>query len=173
MARKVARKERLSQSNVEDIKQDAIVKFIQTIKRNRSLGLRLKLGEYGPFLATVILRCCQNGSRQFRKSRFVQTDLAAQCMEYDDRRQIDQQLDIRELIANVAEPNRTILRLTLHGLTLEEIAQRLRKSKRTISRRLNASIEQVQRLDEKSSQPNQVKDSIRPANSSRSKPKPK
>lgn len=144
-AQSVIRKHRLQVGDREDIKQEAILLFARCLARDATLGYDIQQGDYGGFLATVILRCCQNGRRQFRNRLALLPRFDPALRGYDDGTRFDRELDVRELMRRLSEPNRSILDLTMDGLSPAEIAHYQKQPKRTISRRLKQAIDRLKR----------------------------
>ena len=133
---KIIRKNQLPRHWKDDIYQEAMIVFAQSLRRRPGLGFDPQRGKYESLLVTVLNRCCQKGLRQFRNT-LVQRNLDPEIQPCIDRVMSAEKLfEYRELMELIPEPARSILLAICHGESVEAMANRLDCSSRTIYRHL-------------------------------------
>lgn len=133
----------LSRDYKDDIRQEALILFSRSIQRDVSLGYDSERGSYGAFVTTIIYRCCQKATRQFR--RFSCPSATPELFTPTAER-VSQHIfefDLIDSIERISEPCRSTLLHRCRGLSIEEIAKLCNKSNRTIYRWLEQGIEQM------------------------------
>ncbi len=125
----------------EDVKQEALIQFARSIKRNVSLGYNSERGSFGAFLSTIIYRSCQKGLRQFRHSfcSSIDDEFKHPVVEY--AQELDERIDLRECLTSLPEPFRMTVQMVCEGKSIAEIARKTQRSSRTIYRWIEKATE--------------------------------
>jgi len=139
--RKAAREFGLMSDCHDDIRQEALVEFARSIQRNLSLGYDPTKGTFQAFLSTVIYRCCLKGLRQFKRRCLSLPDDDFMHPYYEEHSQLEKVIDFRHVARQIPEPYRGIVRQLLAGQSIEHIARTRKRSKRTIYRWVDRSID--------------------------------
>jgi len=139
-ARYAVRQSGLGRHCIDDVQQEALVEFAKSLQRDPSLGFDPSRGDFRAFLVTIVHRCCQKGLRQFRMqySLSIEDESLHPC--YEDHSQIEEVMDLRQLARQIPEPYRGTVRQICNGLSIDEIARKRNRSKRTIYRWIDKSI---------------------------------
>lgn len=139
-ARRAVRRSGLKRDCVDDIRQEALIEFSRSLQRSTSLGFDSNRGNFGSFVGLIIHRCCLKALRQFRHQCLsLQEDYFHPY--YEEHAQIEKIMDLRKVANELQEPYRGLVRQICAGVSIEEIASRSNRSRRTIYRWLDRSIE--------------------------------
>ena len=139
-ARRAVRRSGLKPDCIDDVRQEALIEFSRSLERNISLGFDSNRGNFAGFVGLIIHRCCLKGLRQFRN----------QCLSfreelfhpwYEEQSHTEKIMDLRKAASELQEPYRSLVRQVCAGVSIEEIARRSKRSRRTIYRWLERSIE--------------------------------
>ena len=139
--RTAARKFSLGSDCYDDIRQEALVLFAGTLQRNRSLGFVRSKGSFSGFVSIIIYRCCLKGLRQFQRQHQAMSDDDFFHPYYEEQAQLEKLLDFRHMVVQIPEPYRGIVGQLLAGESVGSIAKSRKRSKRTIYRWIDRSIE--------------------------------
>ena len=139
--RKAAREAGLGPDCYDDIQQEALIGFAKALQRNCSLGFNLSKGTFEGFLHVVIYRCCLKGLRQFQRRHRSMPDDDFMHPYYEEHSQLEKLVDFRHVADQIAEPYRGIVRQLLTGETVDSIALSRKRSKRTIYRWIDRSVD--------------------------------
>jgi RNA polymerase sigma factor (sigma-70 family) len=143
-ARRVVNRAGFDRNRVDDIQQEALVEFAKALQRDSSLGFDPTRGQFQGFLSTIIHRCCQKALRQFHRRQLMSLNEEFLHPFYDDQLQLEKIIDFHQLANEIPEPYRGVVRQVCDGLTIGEIARKRKRSKRTIYRWIDRSIELLQ-----------------------------
>ena len=141
--RKAARDAGLRSDCYDDIQQEALVEFAKALQRNSSLGFLLSKGTFQAFVSTIIYRCCLKGLRQFQRRHRSMPDDDFMHPYYEEHSQFEKLMDFRHLANQISEPYRGIVRQLLAGESIDNIALSRKRSKRTIYRWVDRSVEML------------------------------
>ncbi len=141
--RRAARECGLQADCHDDIRQEALVEFARAVQRNLSLGYDPGKGSFQGFLSTVIYRCCLKGLRQFKRRCRSLPDDDFMHPYYEEHAQLEKVMDFRHVARQIPEPYRGIVRQLVAGQSVEHIARTRKRSKRTIYRWIDRSIEML------------------------------
>ena len=139
-----ARQSGLGRHNIDDIQQEALIIFSKSLQRDTSLGFDRNRGSFRGFISTVIHRCCQKALRQFHRQHLYSLDCEYLHPTHNENEGVVEQLDLETLIQKIPDPYRHTLQQLLEGSTIKQIAQRQRKSQRTIYRWLERAVQILQ-----------------------------
>ena len=124
-----------------DVKQEALLVFARSIQRDCSLGFDSNRGSYGAFVSTIIYRCCQKGLRQFNHYTRQRVDGEHTHPFEDTTEQMDEHLDLHYCLRQLPEPYKLTVMLICQGKSITQIAQKTKRSVRTIYRWLDKATE--------------------------------
>lgn len=139
--RKVARDFSLGSDCHDDIQQEALIEFAKALQRNCSLGFDLSKGSFRGFLSTVLYRCCLKGLRQFQRRHRSIPDDDFMHPYYEEHSQLEKVMDFRHMARQIPEPYRGVVRQLLVGVSVADIARSRNRSKRTVYRWIDRSVE--------------------------------
>jgi RNA polymerase sigma factor (sigma-70 family) len=140
-ARKAVKRSGLPRGDVDDIYQEALFEFSRALQRRTSLGFDPSRGGFSAFIGVVIHRCCLKALRQFRHRHLSLHEDELFHPYYEEQSQLEKVMDLREMARELPEPYRGIVRQVCFGRSVDEIAARQNRSKRTIYRWIDRSIE--------------------------------
>lgn len=140
-ARKAVRRSGLKRDCVDDVKQEALVEFSRCLQRRTSLGFDPSRGNFAAFIGLIIHRSCLKGLRQFRHQHLSLHEDGWFHPYYEEHSQIEKAIDLRQAANSLQEPYRGLVRQVCAGVSIDEIACRSKRSRRTIYRWLDRSIE--------------------------------
>ena len=139
--RKAARDGGLGPDCYDDIRQEALIEFAKALQRNCSLRFDLSKGTFEGFLHVVVYRSCLKGLRQFQRRHHSMADDDFMHPYYEEHTQLEKLVDFRHVADQIAEPYRGLVRQLLTGETVDSIAVSRKRSKRTIYRWIDRSVE--------------------------------
>ena len=139
--RKTARDSGLGSDCQDDIMQEALIEFAKALQRNASLGFDPSKGSFQGFLSTIIYRCCLKGLRQFQRRHLSMPDDDFMHPYYEEHAQLEKLMDFRHIARQIPEPYRGIVRQLLAGESINNIARTRKRSKRTVYRWIDRSID--------------------------------
>lgn len=115
---------------LDDLRQDAILLLARTLRQRPDLGIdRCRANDkFAPWLRTIIVRDCREALRRMRRLHRRETALPQQPPTVDRRQQLDVQIDLSMAIDALANPDRTLVSMYLHGYSVKEIARRLQRN---------------------------------------------
>lgn len=128
----------------EDIRQETIVRFAEAIEKDPSLGCCFQRNAYGTFLSRVIANCSQKTIRRVLVKTPIRLDFNEQ--QIDNRSEIDDEIDTKELIAQLPKRSRSVLQLLAKGKSCSDIAKINDRTLRTIVRWRQEAINQIHEL---------------------------
>lgn len=143
-ARKLISQYQLPPQWIEDVKQEAVLIFSQSIRRDRSLRFDPNRGSFGAFISTIIYRCCQKALRQFNQVATRAIDESVHPVtEFVDA--LDEQLDFYQRLDQLPTRYQTTLKLFCAGKTIPEIAVETNRSARTIYRWIDKATDLIRK----------------------------
>jgi len=140
-ARRAVRRAGLKRDCVDDVRQEALIEFSRSLQRRPSLGFDPSRGNFSSFVGLIIHRCCLKALRQFRHQYLSLHDDGFFHPYYEEHSQIEKIMDLRKATSELQEPYRGLVRQICAGVSIDEIANRSKRSRRTIYRWLDRSIE--------------------------------
>jgi RNA polymerase sigma factor (sigma-70 family) len=143
-ARRAVRRSGLERDCIDDVRQEALIEFSRSLQRNISLGFDPNRGNFAAFVGLIIHRCCLKALRQFRH-QYRSLDDEYFHPYYEEQSQIEKIMDLRKAASELQEPYRGLVRQICAGVSIDEIARRSSRSRRTINRWLDRSIELLKR----------------------------
>jgi RNA polymerase sigma factor (sigma-70 family) len=123
----------------DDVEQEVILLLAGKLSRRRDLGMDVELAEetFPAFMGTIIRNGCRQVARQLRR-QFVRTrSLLSPHRVLDHSTEIESFADLNLEIDELDDPQRTIVLLSLKGMTLKEIAEQIRMSYKRVCREYN------------------------------------
>ena len=133
---RLARKAKLSADRLPDIKQEALVIFAKSMRRDMSLGFDHQRGSLASLLAVIIYRCCCKSLCQFRNPMVnLPFDREANHPLDHHAETIADQIDVQLCVDRLREPFKQTIQLLLANHSMEEIAMLSSCSLRTVYRR--------------------------------------
>lgn len=140
-ARRAVRRAGRKRDCVDDVRQEALVEFSRSLQRNVSLGFDPGRGNFAAFVGLIVHRCCLKALRQFRHQCLSLHDEGFFHPYYEEQSQIEKIFDLRKAASELQEPYRSLVRQVCNGDSIDEIADRSKRSRRTIYRWLDRSVE--------------------------------
>ena len=140
-ARKAVRRSGLKRDCVDDVRQQALIEFSRSLQRRTSLGFDPSRGNFAAFVSLIVRRCCLKALRQFRHQYLSLHEEGWFHPYYEESSQIEKIMDLRQAASELPEPYRRLVRQVCAGASIDEIARRSKRSRRTIYRWLDRSVE--------------------------------
>jgi RNA polymerase sigma factor (sigma-70 family) len=140
-ARKAVRRSGLKRDCVDDVRQEALIEFSRSLQRRTSLGFDPTRGNFAAFVGLIVHRCCLKALRQFRHQYLSLHQDGWFHPYYEEHSQIEKIMDLKQAASELQEPYRSLVRQICAGVAIDEIAQRSKRSRRTIYRWLDRAIE--------------------------------
>lgn len=140
-SRKAVRCAGLPRDCVEDVRQEAQIEFSRALQRRTSLGFDPTRGSFSGFVSLIVHRCCLKALRQFRHQFLsLQSDDVFHPY-YEEHSQIEKIIDLRYVANELQEPYHGLVKQICEGASIDEIAESRNRSRRTIYRWLDRSVE--------------------------------
>ena len=140
-ARRAVRRSGLKRDCIDDVRQEALIEFSRSLKRKTSLGFDSSRGNFASFIGLILHRCCLKALRQFRYQFLSLHEEGFFHPYYEEHSQIEKIMDLRAAMRELPEPYRGLVRQICAGASIDEIADRSKRSRRTIYRWLDRSVE--------------------------------
>ena len=128
-----------------DIKQQALLVLAANLRKKSDLGFDTARGRLGPFLSTVLYRCCQKAIRQFRgfHSASAVEEMPETYICSTDRQEA--LLDLHEVVDQLPNPWKETMQWLLDERSVSEIASHFDCSERTVYRRIERAMEMLRK----------------------------
>lgn len=129
-ARRILRRQHLPISWCEDVQQDAILLLARSLRHRADLGIDMQQvhQRFAGWMGTIIVRDCQEAIRLMRR-QFVREKTIPEADPLGlSLLPLDAKIDVSMAIQKMQDPERTMLTLWSEGLSVADIAQRLKLS---------------------------------------------
>ena len=142
------RASRLPPDLAHDLEQEVILLLAGKLARRRDLGMDLELAKqkFPGFMQSVIRNDCLHITRKLRR-QFLRSFplLAAPCVE-DRTAERCSRVELTLEIEELNDPQRTILLLTVKGMTLKEISQKIQMDYSKVCREFHHGQQRLEKI---------------------------